>query len=147
MSDYKRLTQKLENGYVMADCTNCPSCNKCDDITHYCQRTVKERLAEIEDKIENGTLIELPCKVGDKIYEIANTVIPCGDCIFNYKHKYVHFCTNCRLSYGQKVVEKEINNMNDYCYLNKDGKVNLRVGIFLTKAEAEQKLKELKGEV
>ena len=28
------------------------------------------RLGELEDKIENGTLIELPCKVGDTIYTI-----------------------------------------------------------------------------
>ena len=27
-----------------------------------------DRLAELEDKIEQGTLIELPCKVGDKIF-------------------------------------------------------------------------------
>lgn len=65
---YERLTKKFENGYVMADCTNCPSCNKCDDITHYCQTTIKERLAELEAKIEQGTLIELPCKVDSEIY-------------------------------------------------------------------------------
>ena len=57
---YERLTKKFENGYVMADCSTCPSCNKCDDRTHYCQTTIKERLAELEDKIEQGTLIELP---------------------------------------------------------------------------------------
>ena len=28
------------------------------------------RLAELEDKIENGTLVELPCKVGDTAYEL-----------------------------------------------------------------------------
>ena len=28
------------------------------------------RLAELEDKIEQGTLIELPCKVGDTVYFI-----------------------------------------------------------------------------
>lgn len=28
------------------------------------------RLAEFEDKIENGTLVELPCKVGDRVYQI-----------------------------------------------------------------------------
>lgn len=67
---YKRLTKKFENGYVMADCTNCPSFNKCDDRTHYCQTTIKERLAELEAKIEQGTLIELPCKVGDKVYVV-----------------------------------------------------------------------------
>ena len=27
-----------------------------------------KRLQELEDKIENGTLIELPCKVGDTVY-------------------------------------------------------------------------------
>ena len=60
MSEYKRLTKKFENGYVMVDCTNCPFCDKCDNITHYCQTTAKERLAELEDKIENGTLVEPP---------------------------------------------------------------------------------------
>lgn len=28
------------------------------------------KLAELEDKFENGTLIELPCKVGDTVYYI-----------------------------------------------------------------------------
>ena len=60
MKEYKRLTKKFENGYVMADCSNCPSCNKCDNITHYCQTTIKERLAELEDKIEQGLMVELP---------------------------------------------------------------------------------------
>lgn len=27
-------------------------------------------LKELEDKIENGTLIELPCKVGDTVYRV-----------------------------------------------------------------------------
>ena len=31
---------------------------------------ILERLAELEDKIEQGTLIELPCKVGDRVYTI-----------------------------------------------------------------------------
>lgn len=29
---------------------------------------IRERLCELEDKIESGTLIELPCKVGDTVY-------------------------------------------------------------------------------
>ena len=36
----------------------------------------KQRLAELEDKIENGTLVELPCKVGDKLYLVYS---PFGD--------------------------------------------------------------------
>ena len=29
-----------------------------------------KRLGELEEKIENGTLVELPCKVGDVMYEV-----------------------------------------------------------------------------
>ena len=31
---------------------------------------VLHRLADLEDKIENGMLVELPCKAGDTIYEV-----------------------------------------------------------------------------
>lgn len=31
---------------------------------------IYNRLAELEDKIENGTLVELQCKVGDTVYII-----------------------------------------------------------------------------
>jgi hypothetical protein len=37
---------------------------QCDDEEVY------NRLAELEDKIENGTLVELPCKVGDTLYYV-----------------------------------------------------------------------------
>uniref|UniRef100_UPI004027A9BA hypothetical protein n=1 Tax=Eubacterium sp. TaxID=142586 RepID=UPI004027A9BA len=33
------------------------------------------RLAKLEDKLENGTLIELPCKVGDTVYIIFDKYI------------------------------------------------------------------------
>ena len=57
MKEYKRLTERLnietnEIGYQ-------------GDILQ-----VLHRLAELEDKLENGTLIELPCAVGDMIYVI-----------------------------------------------------------------------------
>lgn len=48
----------------------------------YCEEyeTIKrclERLAELEDKIEDGTLVELPCNVGDKVYWVdVSAVIP-----------------------------------------------------------------------
>lgn len=31
---------------------------------------IYKRLYELENKIENGTLVELPCKVGDVMYEV-----------------------------------------------------------------------------
>ena len=70
MSEYKRLTERHENGYIELMCDSCKYNDKCDVETHYCNEAVKNCLAELEDKIENGTLIELPCKVGDTIYEV-----------------------------------------------------------------------------
>ena len=70
MSEYKRLTERHENGYIELMCDSCKYNDKCDVETHYCNEAVKNCLAELEDKIENGTIMELPCKVGDTIYEV-----------------------------------------------------------------------------
>lgn len=51
MSEYKRLTKWEMNKGV-----------KCVKYWQYSQEQIAERLALLEDKIENGMLIELPCK-------------------------------------------------------------------------------------
>ena len=33
-----------------------------------------DRLYELEDKIENGTLVKLPCKVGEMMYEVVDGI-------------------------------------------------------------------------
>ena len=62
--EYKRLTFRYESvdGTKVVGYTEklIPCFNK--------QAMILNRLAELEDKIELGTLIELPCKVGDKVY-------------------------------------------------------------------------------
>ena len=55
---YKRLTM---NGYRIPE-------DK--EEVHPNFRLLYNRLAELEDKIENGTFIELPCKVGDTVYQV-----------------------------------------------------------------------------
>ena len=62
MSEYKRLTKQVFNKVQGCE----------DKMTMHGQSLydLYNRLAELEDKIENGTLIELPCKVGDTIYEV-----------------------------------------------------------------------------
>ena len=96
-----------------------------------------KRLQELEDKIENGTLIELPCKVGDTVYWCAE-----------FPHsKEIDVC------FG-KVKQITINPQGLLWF-----SISVRVGrrfdtlkedfgktIFLTKAEAEAKLKELQGD-
>lgn len=76
MKEYKRLTKYNEyshNAEVYAY-----SVDKdvyfdgvdivCNENSNLAQETI-DRLAELEDKIENGTIVELPCKVGDIVYE------------------------------------------------------------------------------
>lgn len=60
MKEYKRLTERKEDGYIKILCNDCEYAikDKCGVYEpHYCTRAVKERLAELEEKIENGTLI------------------------------------------------------------------------------------------
>lgn len=72
MKDYKRLTDR--------DITKvCFDTWKLCGLDNVCKRDCRKpepckiprmihRLAELEDKIENGTLVELPCKEGDIVY-------------------------------------------------------------------------------
>lgn len=45
-----------------------------DDFSHPFEalQTAIDKLAELEDKIENGTLVEVLCKAGDKVYQFDN---------------------------------------------------------------------------
>jgi hypothetical protein len=105
----------------------------CEDMTA-CDEEILNRLAELEDKIEKGTLIELPCKVGDTVYVFdsdknGETKIS-EEIVKDYSID----------SNGFSVLVQE----REYTYfLSKGG---LGVDWFLTKAEAEAKLKELQNE-
>ena len=69
--EYKRLTKRVAD-YVFDNCCNCEYDSNPQGCTdHCCYEVMKNRLAELEDKIEQGTLIELPCKVGTDIYYVG----------------------------------------------------------------------------
>lgn len=55
---YKRLTSRNKFGFA---CYN-------GVFTENGIQEIINRLAELEDKIENGTLVEFPCKVGDTVW-------------------------------------------------------------------------------
>ena len=97
MSEYKRLTKWETSKGV-----------KCVKYWQYSQEQIAERLALLEDKIEQGKLIELPCKVGGMVYVID--------------------------TFNMEVVEWYFG----FDMLGRIGKT-----VFLTKAEAEEKLREL----
>ena len=60
---YERLTEKGWKGWYDEELYT-SACEPDDSEIH----EIYGRLAELEDKIEQGAMIELPCKVGDKVY-------------------------------------------------------------------------------
>lgn len=130
------------------------SCFECDldcvpGILYFCAvqaAELRERLKMFEDKLENGTLIELPCKVGDTVYvldyEDGKAVDYSG---------YIFIMANNDFAFLSPVLNGESNPIeicNEYFQRSIDDEDNSGVivplaELFLTKAEAEQKLKEL----
>ena len=93
-----------------------------------------KRLGELEDKIENGTLVELPCKVGEIMYEVI-------DGIPIQEWKIESICFN--RAYPKGVIWAE--RTRDFAHW-KFCIEDCGTKWFATKAEAEKKLEELKNE-
>ena len=129
---YERLTEHKK--LCGMDYIKLKDCDKydCEQCITPCEGA-KERLAELEDKIERGTLVELPCKVGDMVYIVYSSF---GD-FDEWEVTSVELSeTGYILRLGHKgtddysaILQKEI---GDYA--------------FFSKAEAEEKLRELRGE-
>lgn len=99
-------------------------CDNCEIMTSVC-----EKLGKYEDLEEQDRLVILPCKVGDTLYRL----VP------NLYRKYVEI----------KIAQYVINKNGIYFTTDKGISWSAdKIGktVFLTKSEAEAKLKELRGE-
>lgn len=95
-----------------------------------------ECLAEIEDKIENGTLIELPKKCYQVVWCLGWEIVEYDIVETTFDHK-------------EGIVSVEATCPHSVEYFTKYNRYNGRVlgeHVFFTEAEAEAKLAELKGE-
>ena len=116
----ERLTRKSKplDSYVLEDTSAVGCMNGVD------------KLGEYEDLEEQGLLLRLPCKVGTSVYMVAHD---CGgdtlDCMSGD-------CEGCPYLYS--FVEE---NKFEAYMCDDIGKT-----VFLTKAEAEQKLKEMESD-
>ena len=97
-------------------------CDNCEIMTSIC-----EKLGKYEDLEEQDRLIKLPCKIGTEVYDITcwddieEKVVVKGKAYYRTVHK--HKITKLPFTYSD---------IDDF------GKT-----VFLTKSEAEQKLKEM----
>jgi hypothetical protein len=116
--DYKRLTvwgEELQRPCMSTDSSN-------EQTVDIVMRHV-DRLYELENAIENGTLAFLPCKVGDEFWWILNK--HSGDEIVEEKVKQIRIC-----DYGFYIIDCD----GAGWYLNE---------IYFTKEAAKKALEEL----
>lgn len=131
--EYKRLTEKVKDcfQYDLKDFKH-----KIGEFGDYdaffAYSMAVKRLGELEDKIENGTLVELPCKVGDMMYEVFKNHKP--PCIQQTKvEKVIVTNKGLRLKLERNsVYETSISSLGKTLFDNEE--------------EAEKRLEELKNE-
>lgn len=105
------------------------------------------QLRQIENLIENGTLIELPCKVGDTVYEIYKNCSKCS----HFKETGWEYDCWCDFDGEEYKNMFEFDGDNDCIYIIEEIKFDyphiqhFGKTVFLTKSEAEAKLKELQN--
>lgn len=91
-----------------------------------------DKLGEYEDLEEKGLLLRLPCKVGDKVFKLKkHNYCPTGIC------RKVISCSECRANTPFGIVEGK--------FMLKELK-EIGKTVFLTQAEAKQKLKEMESD-
>lgn len=124
----KRLTEVvIEDGIKLYDISS----ELCLSKTTHGEKiaAILKKLAEYEDLEEQSRLLKLPCKIGTEVYNITwwddvqEKVVVKGK-------------TYCRTVRKHKVTKSAF----DYFDIDEFGKT-----VFLTKSEAEEKLKELRG--
>ena len=131
----ERLTERTEYGIVGNNkkVTNYPlyKVAKYDELAHGITGQCFDKLAEYEDLEEQGLLLRLPCKVGDTVYILRKNIVN-EEQVYDVQYRGITY------QKGQRWYV----NIGGLAYFEMDfGK-----DVFLTQAEAEQKLKEMESD-
>lgn len=98
--------------------------------------SLKKKLKEYKDLEKQGLLLRLPCKVGDTVYRVNTGA---KEPVIKMRVLQVHYKQLHKDRIIIRIDAINDNDMGESCYLLEDfGKT-----VFLTKAEAEKKLKEI----
>ena len=131
-----RLTNSIDYCKLHCDFGKSNECFFQDKSKCY-EKNIYEKLREYENLAEQGLLLRLPCKVGDTIYEVSyenrEFVIK--------EHIVKEFIYR---TYRFPRIEIYCENENGFLVCNNIGKLD--EFLFLTQAEAEQKLKEMESD-
>ena len=131
-----RLTYKSESGMTWFVDEEGRRLEPCEMSPHH-SRLAIEKLAHYEDLEEAGRLIELPCKVGDTVWIVGEP----RECVIEEIRITPNGIFIEYVQYDKSPELTELWDEGSFC-IEDIGKE-----VFLTKAEAEVKLAELKGEI
>ena len=130
MKNYKRLTFRADGG-IGLDCKACKydrkTCMRRGE-REKCGLAARERLAELEDEIERGTLVGLPCNIGDTVYEVFKNHIP----------PFIQRTKIEKMTITEKGLRLKLARNSTY----ETSIVSFGKTLFLTEAEAQKVLKE-----
>lgn len=121
------------------------------DVFDYCRKGRTDEIPDIEERCnsfkDKSRYIELPCKVGDTVYKIGTYPWPseCGECEHFMPGGFGDPCECLKTDDGKKA--PECRTIVEYKaelrdILNAIGWEDFGKTVFLTKEEAEAKLKE-----
>ena len=134
----ERLTERKNGTAMIEGCgSNCKYgfeyCRKEDWENCKTIEDVIDKLADYEDLEEQGRLVKLPCNVGDTVYKVNKASKKVS------QHKVIKFEIDKAdaTSYTMQIFFENF----DFCFLHHFGET-----VFLTKSEAEQKLKEMESD-
>ena len=146
MSEYKRLTRRTKEFGII---TLCSSCSKQEDCiideeveSEDCIDEAYNRLAELEDKICEGTLYAFPFRIGQKVYIVCDWDI--GEAVEGIITE-IELTTNKNGTFHKIYVDhkyifsKTNPNVVKYRY------IFMADELFTDKTKAEARLKELRG--
>ena len=125
-----------------------PYCDNVKGCGGYCaqcsfETKTMDKLAQYEDLEEQGLLLRLPCNVGDTVYCIYERYTKCSE---NEQEFDEYSCQGCECLECDSHKELYVQSQKVYSLdwivsnLKRFGKT-----VFLTQAEAEQKLKEMES--
>ena len=112
--------------------------NPCEEIMEYMEKLQKQ-VKEYQDKIEQGTLIELPCPYGTELhflYSRAHYGKPQPACVYSTKDWILNIASEGTMFFT--VAGRGIGYYGEYRH-------ELGKTVVLTREEAEKRLKELQG--
>lgn len=113
----------------------CDNCKKCEHLCDAAEKAL-EKLADYEDAEENGLLVRLPCRVGDKLYHINGKFIL----------EFTIYSFNADESGAWLIHAEHCSEETDRTFSRCFETDAIGKTVFLTQEEAEGKLKEMEGE-